>query len=179
MRGACTRALLADLALLAVLALAAPAGAQMATPLAPPIPPPHAPKRPAAGTQDLSRQENQIRRSRVVTRRILHDRRASDEIRQQASELDMLLDKREEILAKLVKAQQDFLAQHKAEIDEIEDLRKRAHELDERLSSARKDVLDAGKVDVDALKDATAHAAALSDGLRERYLQERRKRFQR
>jgi hypothetical protein len=170
---------LAVLAIVAPLALGAPAGAQMATPLAPPVPPPHAPKRAAAGPQDLSHQENQIRRSRVVTRRILHDRRASDEIRQQASELDALLDKRQEIIDKLVKEQQDFLAQHKAEIDEIEDLRKRAYDLDERLSSAREDVLDAGKADVDALKDATSHAATLADGLRERYLQERRQRLQR
>jgi hypothetical protein len=39
-------------------------------------------------------------------------------------------------------------------------------------------VLDAGKTDVDALKDATTRAAQLSDGLRERYLEERRKRLQ-
>jgi len=173
MRGACT------LVLLAALTLAGPVAAQMATPMAPPVRPPHPGRRPADRPQDISRQENQIRRTRVVTRRILHDRRASEEIRQQASDLDTLLDKRQDIIDKLVKVQQDFLAQHKAEIDEIEDLRKRAHDLDERLSTARKDVLDAGKADVDALKDATTRAAQLSDGLRERYLEERRKRLQR
>jgi hypothetical protein len=137
------------------------------------------PRRPVERPQDLARQESQIHRTRVVTRRILHDRRASDEIRQQATELDSLLDKRQTVLDRLEKAQQDFLAQHKAEIDEIEDLRRRAYELDERLSAARKDVLESAKNDVATLKDTTAHAATLADGLRERYVQERRQRRQR
>jgi hypothetical protein len=128
--------------------------------------------------QDLSRQENQIHRTRVVTRRILHDRRASDEIRQQATDLDTLLDKRQQAIDRLEKLQKDFLARHKAEIDEIEDLRRRAGELDERLSTARKDVIESAKGDVAALKDDTAKAAAIADGLRERYLQERRRRLQ-
>ncbi len=157
-------------------ALAGTTAAQVAPPEAPAR---HRARRSMERPQDLSRQENQIHRTRTVTRRILHDRRASDEIRQQASELDALLDKRQEIIERLVKQQKDFLALHKPEIEEIEDLRRRANDLDERLSSARKDVLESSKPDVAALKDATTRAADLADGLRERYLQERRKRFQR
>lgn len=129
--------------------------------------------------QDLSRQENQIHRTRAVTRRILHDRRASDEIRQQATELDELLDKRQQLIDRLEKLQKDFLAQHKAEIDEIEDLRRRAHDLDERLSTARKDVLESAKDDVATLKNTTTRAADIADGLRERYLRERHQRLKR
>src|SRR2546425_518454 len=81
-------------------------------------------RRPPARSQDLSRQGGQIRRSRTVTRRILHDRRASDEIKRQATELEALLDQREQVIARLEKQQQDFLAQHKSEIDEIEALRR-------------------------------------------------------
>ncbi len=137
------------------------------------------PRLPLDRSQDLSRQESQIRRTRTVTRRILHDRRASDEIKQQATELDALLDQREQVIARLEKQQRDFLAQHKSEIDEIDDLRRRANELDERLSTARKDVLDSSKADIAALRDATTRAADIANGLRERYIQERRHRLQR
>jgi DNA repair exonuclease SbcCD ATPase subunit len=165
-----------QLALIAMvlLGLAGAPSAQEATPE--PGPERGAPhQRPLEHKQDLSRQESQIRRTRGVTRRILRDRRASDEIRQQATELDALLDKRQQVIDRLEKLQKDFLSQHKAEIDEIDDLRRRAQELDERLSTARKDVLESAKGEVATLKDATTRAADIADSLRERYLQERRR----
>jgi hypothetical protein len=123
---------------------------------------------------DISRQQQQIRRTRVVTRRILRDRRASDEMKQQAAELDTLLDRRQQIYDRLETRHREFAAQHKADIEELEDLRRRARELDDRLGAARKDVLESSNEDIAALKDASARAADLADGLRARYLQERR-----
>lgn len=124
-------------------------------------------------SQDLLRQQQQIRRTRVVTRRILHDRRASDAVKQQATELDALLDKRQQIIARLQERQKTFAAQHEADMDELTKLRERARELDDRLDAARKDVLDASKDDVAALKDTATRAADLADALRAHYAQER------
>ena len=126
------------------------------------------------GADDISRQQQQIRRTRIVTRRILRDRRASEEMKQQAAELDTLLDRRQQIYDRLETRQREFAAQHKADIEELEDLRRRARELDERLGTARKDVLEASKEDITALKEASTRAADLADGLRARYLQQRR-----
>jgi hypothetical protein len=131
-------------------------------------------ERPQDPSLDLLRQEQQIRRTRVVTRRILHDRRASDAARRQATELDALLDKRQQLIARLQERQKSFATQHQAEIDELGDLRRRARELDERLAAARKDVLDVSKDDIAALKDAATRAADLADALRTQYAQERR-----
>ncbi len=124
-------------------------------------------------SQDLMRQEQQIRRTRAVTRRILRDRRASETIKQQATELDTLLDKRQQLITRLQERQKTFAAQHDADMDELVKLRERARELDDRLDAARKDVLDASKDDVAALKDAATRAADLADALRAHYAQER------
>ncbi len=124
-------------------------------------------------SQDLLRQQQQIRRARVVTRRILRDRRTSDAVKQQATELDALLDKRQQLIARLQERQKTFVAQHDADMDELARLRERARELDDRLDAARKDVLDASKDDIAALKDAATRAADLADALRTHYAQER------
>jgi DNA repair exonuclease SbcCD ATPase subunit len=130
--------------------------------------------RPQDRSQDLSRQEQQIRRTRFVTRRILRDRRASETAKQQATELDALLDKRQQLIDRLQERQRNFAAQHQAEIDELLELRRRLQELDGRLAAARKDVLDGSKDDVSALKEAATRAADLADALRTYYAQERR-----
>lgn len=126
------------------------------------------------GADDISRQQQQIRRTRVVTRRILRDRRASEEMKQQAAELDTLLDRRQQIYDRLETRHREFAARHKADIEELEDLRRRARDLDERLSAARKDILEASKEDIAALKEASTRAADLADSLRARYMRERR-----
>ncbi len=149
------------------LAIVAGTRAESATPR------PRHPPRLQDRSQDLMRQEQQIRRTRAVTRRILRDRRASETIKQQATELDGLLDKRQQLIARLQERQKTFAAQHDADMDEIVKLRARARELDDRLDAARKEVLDASKDDVAALKDAATRAADLADALRAHYVQER------
>lgn len=124
--------------------------------------------------QDLSRQEAEIRRTRAVIKRIVRDRRASDEVKQQAADLEGLLGKRQEIIDRLQVRQKEFATQHQAEIAELDDLRRRARELDDRLGAARKSVLESSKEDVTTLKDVSARAADIADGLRTRYLEERR-----
>ena len=149
------------------LALETRVHAQEATPR-----PRHAPRL-QDRSQDLMRQQQQIRRTRAVTRRILRDRRAPDTVKQQATELDALLDKRQQIIARLQERQKTFAEQHAADIEELVKLRERARELDDQLGAARKDVLDASKDDIAALKDAATRAADLADALRAHYAQER------
>jgi DNA repair exonuclease SbcCD ATPase subunit len=133
----------------------------------------------AARGRDLLVQQQQIRRVRAVTRRIMHDRRASAEMKQRATELDAVLDRRTELFAKLESRHADFVAQHKTDLDELEDLRQRARVLDERLTTARNEVVEASAADIAALKESSARAADLAQALREAYREERRARHRR
>jgi len=130
--------------------------------------------RPLERSQDLSRQAAEVRRTRAVVKRIIHDRRASEELKKQASELDDLLDRRQQIIDRLQTRQKEFATQHQAEIEELDQLRRRARELDEQLGAARKSVIESSKEDVTTLKDVSSRAADLAEGLRTRYLDERR-----
>src|SRR5262245_51023847 len=80
--------------------------------------------------KELQQIEQQSRAGRSVTKRIQRDPRASADIKQKATQLDQVLDVRERTVAKLDALYRDFLARHKAELDELEDLRKRALAID-------------------------------------------------
>jgi triphosphoribosyl-dephospho-CoA synthetase len=129
--------------------------------------------------RELIDQARQIRRVRSVTRRVLRDQRASPAMKQQATELAALLERREEMLAGLKAVHSEFLATHKAEIEELEAVRNRVRELSERLESARKMTLDASAGDISELKRTSKQAAETADALRASYFQERRDRRQR
>lgn len=129
--------------------------------------------------RELVDQERQIRRTRSVTRRVLRDRRASATMKQQATDLDALLERREQMLAGLKAAQRDFLASHGAEIEELEALRKRALVLRERLDSARNQLLTARAGEISELKHSSKQAAEIAEALRAGYFQERRERRRR
>jgi len=165
---------LVDVTLAALLLLVA-AGPR-ATPAAADEP---APAQRSERGHELLRQETDIRRARGVVRRILHDRRATPEIQQQATELNGLLDRREQILAELEARHQEFLDRHKAEIDELDTLRERARELDNRLRAARNDLFKASENDIATLKASSSRAADLAEALRATYFQQRRERRRR
>jgi predicted RNase H-like nuclease (RuvC/YqgF family) len=129
--------------------------------------------------RELTRQEIQIRRARGITRRILHDRRATPEMQQQASELDKLLERREQIITGLEARHKGFLDQHKTEMAELDELRQRAREIDNRLHAARSDILKASESDIATLKESSTRAADLADALRASYFQQRRERRRR
>lgn len=129
--------------------------------------------------RDFLFQQQQIRRARGVTRRVLRDRRAAPETKQQATDLDALLDRRAELLATLAARFKDFVAAHKAEIDELEELRQRARAIDERLSAARGDVVEASQGEIRALKESAARSAQLVEALQEAYRKDRRERHRR
>jgi len=129
--------------------------------------------------RELGRRDADIRRARGVTRRILHDRRATPDVQRQATELNGLLDRREQILTQLEARHKDFVDRHKADIDELEQLRDRAREIDARLRAAREDVLKASQSDIAALKETSTHAADVADALRATYFQQRRDRVRR
>ena len=126
--------------------------------------------------REFAHQEQRVRRAQGLLRRLLRDRRTSPEMKQQASDLAALLDRRNELLATLDVRYKEFIAKYKAEIDELDDLRRRAEELDRRLSAARNELLQASEGEIKTLKEGSAHAAALADALRAAQAQERRQR---
>ena len=134
-------------------------------------------ERPGHG-RELQQMEQQIRGGRSVTKRIQRDPRASAELKQKATELDQLLDARERTLAKLDTQYRDFLAQHKADLDELEDLRRRALVIDERLGQARQALVQANRPDIDELKRTSQQARTLAETLRSSYELDRRTRRQ-
>jgi hypothetical protein len=112
----------------------------------------------------LQEQERQIRTARRVTRRILRDRRASAEVKRQASELDTLLDQRAQTIKRLEAMHRDFLAQHRADVDQLAELRRRAFEIDERLRAARAALLAANE---DAIAEFHQGARRVQDLIQE------------
>jgi hypothetical protein len=129
--------------------------------------------------RELSSQQLRIRRGQSMARRVARDTRISPEMRQKATELTAAIDRRDQLLTALEERHRQFLAQHKAEIDELEDMRLRARELERRLGEARNDVLRASESEIVTLRQESARAAELADALRTGYLQERRDRRRR
>jgi hypothetical protein len=128
--------------------------------------------------KELQQIEQQIRAGRSVTKRIQRDPRASADMKQKATQLDQQLELRERTLAKLDALYRDFLAQHKADLDELESLRKRALAIDERLGEARTLLVQANRGDIDELKRSSQDARQLVEGLRSAYELDRRTRRQ-
>ncbi len=135
-------------------------------------------ERPGHG-KELQQIEQDIRAGRSVTKRIERDPRAPADVKQRATELDNLLDTRERTLAKLDASYRDFVARHKAELDELEDLRKRALTIDQRLGEARTQLVQTNKADIDELKRNSQQARQLIDALRSSYELDRKTRHQR
>jgi hypothetical protein len=148
----------------AVVVLATAAGAQRARR-----------ERPGHG-KELQQIEQQIRAGRSVTRRVQRDPRASTELKQQATQLDALLDAREKSLAKLDAQYRNFLSQHQADLSELETLRKRALEIDGKLDQARTALVQANRPDLDELKRNSQQARELAETLRGSYETDRRTR---
>jgi hypothetical protein len=123
--------------------------------------------------------EQQIRAGRSVTKRVQRDRRASTELKQQATELDQVLDVRERTLAKLDAQYRDFLSRHQADLDELGDLRRRALAVDERLAQAREALVQANRPDIDEVKRSSQRARELVETLRAAYDLDRRTHRQR
>jgi hypothetical protein len=135
------------------------------------------PRRERAGHgKELQQVEQQIRAGRSVTRRVQRDPRASTQLKQQATQLDALLDARERTLGKLDAQYRDFLTQHKADLDELETLRKRALEIDARLDQGRTALVQANRPDIDELKRNSQQARELIETLRASYETDRRTR---
>jgi hypothetical protein len=145
--------------------------------------PPHTPRPRRVASAERNRefqfQQQALRRARAVTRRILRDRRASPEMKQQAKDLDALLDRRGELLESLEARHKAFVTSHQAEFDELEELRQRARTIDERLVAAREGVIQASESDVHALKETSKQSAELVEKLQQAYRTERRERHRR
>jgi hypothetical protein len=133
------------------------------------------PPRPSA-QRELHRQEMQVKRARRVTRRIVNDQRASEGIRQQARDLEQLLTERERTIASLEDLHRDFVARHRADIDELAALRQRAMEIDARLRTDRAQVLAAHETEVQSLASGAERADTLIDALTAAYSQDKRQR---
>ena len=128
------------------------------------------------GRRELHRQETQVKRARRVTKRILKDRRASDAIKQQAQELDGILSEREQMIKVLENLHRDFVAQHKADIDQLGLLRRQALEIDNRLREDRKQVMAAHAAEVETLVAGAERAEQLIGALVTEYNTHKRER---
>ncbi len=128
------------------------------------------------GRRELHRQETQVKRARRVTSRILKDRRASDTIKRQAQELDVVLTERERVITALESLHRDFVAQHKADIDELSALRRRAVGIDARLRNGRKQVLAAHTAEIETLVGGAERAEQLITALTTNYTAHKRER---
>jgi len=170
---------------LLIMSMAVALAASRVAAQAPPQPPGRPPHQPhphharVAHGKELQRIEQEIRASRTVTRRIQRDPRASASVKQQAAELDTMLNSREQALAKLQTTYRDFLAQHKADLDELNDLRHRALAIDQRLGEAREAIVQANRPEIDQLKESSEHARELAESLRAGYEADRRARNRR
>ncbi len=133
----------------------------------------------AERNREFQFQQQALRRARAVTRRIIRDRRASPEMKQQAKDLEALLDRRVELLDSLEARHKAFVANHQAEFDELDELRQRARTIDERLAAAREGVIQASEGDVNALKETSKQSADLVEALQKAYRTERRERHRR
>jgi hypothetical protein len=134
--------------------------------------------RQASSRRELHREEQQLRQARRVTRRILHDRRASEQMKQQATELDRVLTERERQITSLENLHRDFVARNRADIDALAELRRQAMEIDKRLRSARQDVLAAHEAEVRELVAGSERAKELVSALTDASAAEKRARRQ-
>jgi hypothetical protein len=130
-------------------------------------------------SRESAQQEQRVRRARGLLRRLLRDPRTSPEMKQQAGDLEKLLDRRNMLRATLAERYKEFVARHAAEIDELQDLHRRAQGIEERLTAARRELLQASADDIKALKEGSARAAELADALRAAQAQARRERRRR
>lgn len=135
------------------------------------------PRMPTA-RRELHRQELQVKHARRVTRRIQHDRRASEEMKRQATELERMLSERESKITSLENLHRDFVARHRTDIDALVELRRQAIEIDKRLRSARQEVLAAHEAEVRELLAGSERAQELVGALSDAYAGEKRARRQ-
>jgi hypothetical protein len=138
----------------------------------------HERARDADARRELHRQEVQLKRARRVTRRIVHDRRASAEVKRQAGELEQVLDQRERTLAEIERLHRDFVAQHRTDIDALADLRRQAMEIDRRLREARDNALKTHEAQVQSFVTGSDRAQELVDALNAAYATDKRERRQ-
>jgi hypothetical protein len=124
----------------------------------------------------LRQQQQQVQRARMLTRRVLHDKRVSPEIQQQATQLDELLTTRQGLIEQLETRHQQFVKQHQTDIDELEALRRQALAIDERLRAAREALLQSSATEITQLQEGSTRTRELIDSLRTAYDQQRRDR---
>lgn len=117
-----------------------------------------------------------MRRSRRVTRQILADPKASEDIKRQATELDQLLANREQVIANLESLHRDFVARHQADLAELAELRRRALDVDGRLRAARDEVLRAHVAEIKELRSSADRIDTLVGDLGDAYGRTRRER---
>jgi len=124
--------------------------------------------------REITRRERQLRQGKTLVRRLLRDERLSPEARRQATELQAALDARARMMSKLEDLHRQFLAQHRADLEELESLRKRAFEIDRRLGADRAAMLQANEAEASELMRNSERAVELIEQLRGVSARERR-----
>jgi hypothetical protein len=109
----------------------------------------------------------------------MHDRRVSEGLKKQASELEQLLAERERAFETLKARHRDFMTQHQGDIAELDRLREQAKAIDDRLSDSRRLFLESSRAEINAFKRGSASAASMAESLRATYMEERREKRRR
>jgi hypothetical protein len=135
-------------------------------------------RRPRTGdtARAARRNEQTIRRGRTKIRQILRDPNASPEIKQTATELNGLLDRRRKLVGTLKSRHKQFVAQQQADIAALREVAQRGREITARLEAARAEVIRSSNAEITELQQIGERASSLATTLRENYDKEQRAR---
>ena len=127
---------------------------------------------------DARRSEQTIRRGRNRINQILRDPNASSQLKQSASDLNALLDRRRQLIATLKARHKEFVARQQADIAALRDLAQKGREIEARLEAARQDVVRTSTPELTELKQVSERAAELANTVHTTYDQEQRAKRQ-
>ena len=135
-------------------------------------------RRPRAGdtARNARKNEQTIRRGRTKIRQILRDPNASPQIKQTATELNALLDRRRKLVGTLKSRHRQFVAQQQADIAALREVAQRGREITARLEAARAEVIRSSNAEITELEQIGERASSLASTLRDDYDKEQRAR---
>lgn len=110
-----------------------------------------------------------IERARNMARRLLRDPNTPSNVKTKAQQLDNLLAERDVLEDELVAKRQNFLRDHRQDIDELRQLRERAEVLRQNLRSAREKAIADNLPQIQEMRRLTEEARQTAQELRQQY----------
>jgi hypothetical protein len=119
--------------------------------------------------QRREQRRQRIERARQMARRLLEDPNTPADVKAKARRLDSLLTEREALENELVAKRQDFLRDHRQDLDELRQLRERAEVLRQNLRSAREKARAENLPKIQEMRRLTDEARRTAQELRQQY----------